>query len=270
MTNPLFGQLRSIVNQVPSPTTWAELCRTLQTWSCIEARDEEIIPYVFESIFNWPSQLRVAPNWMLLEAINGNDKCLNLCKVLNIEKNLQRGELERLIKNGHLSSLEQIELRSAQSQNEVIGLMISDRLPCLEVLKMDAQLLLDKHLKVLESAPHTPPLRELSLAGNYLCQTAAASLTEWRGAARLESLVLDNQYWAPKTHGEQFVMPCLRRLSLHGCLGQRSLEWVLETPCLAQLNELHITIDTTRMAILYRLFAHPVATKLSVFQCDLV
>lgn len=246
------------------------MCAALHAWPSAASRDEEAVPYVRQVVERWPSRQRVAQDWMVQEAFLGHADCLRLCKIAEIPSKRLSGTLERLIKEGHLTHIEQVWMCPGRTkQEELMWLMASEMLPALEVLRLDAQGLRDKDLKMLEDAKHAPPLRELSLTENQLHQDAALSLAVWRGAAQLESLALDHQDWAPRTHGGRFVMPNLRQLSLRGNTSARCLEWLLETSCLAQLDALCIPINATRVEALARLLAHPVATKLEELRCEL-
>ena len=61
----LFGELRSILHQVPSSRRWELFCHVIEPWESLHARRDDVLCYAESFLHRWPSQYRRPPaRWL--------------------------------------------------------------------------------------------------------------------------------------------------------------------------------------------------------------
>lgn len=74
--SPQFGELRSLLQQRPSPRVWELVTGLLWRWPSIQELEHLALPYAHEHFNRWPDALRVVPRtW--LEALHAQDPRLS-------------------------------------------------------------------------------------------------------------------------------------------------------------------------------------------------
>lgn len=75
-TSPQFGELRSLLQQRPSPRVWELITGLLWRWPSTQELEHLALPYAHEHFNRWPRALRVVPRtW--LEALHAQDPRLS-------------------------------------------------------------------------------------------------------------------------------------------------------------------------------------------------
>ncbi|MEM1347742.1 MAG: hypothetical protein AAGI01_04235, partial [Myxococcota bacterium] len=165
MSDDRFGDVRSLLQQAPSPQHWRALCQAVAEWDGPEF-EERVLPYILDGLASWPLRLRRAPmRWLDGLARGARLPWAPMVKVLDLtDFGLRNEDMHTL---AHAPALEH-----------------------LEVLILDGNDIGIKGVRYLSESPEVRSLRVLSLQGARVDAEGARAITATPYFASLERLVL--------------------------------------------------------------------------------
>lgn len=200
MSEPDFGELRSLLHEDPSSEAWFRLCRLIEPARWLDRRRwrDQILPYARAHLESWPASLREAPHrWVeLILRGQGHEAC-SLSRSLTLHLQVLTGpEIRSLLTASWSEHLEEVTLRTVGLGPESGALLAAlspglRRLRCLDVRRND---LGDDGLEALARTDGAPALRILSLAENDIGSRGAAALARAPWLLRLDRLNLHGNH----------------------------------------------------------------------------
>lgn len=190
----MFGELRSLLQQKPSPEAWEQLCHFISEWSA-EGFEHDTLPYVQSHLASWPAELRTTPlRWREGLARGANLPFASIVRVLDAQRMNLRNE-------------DMLTMGRAPVMEHLIGLNLSDNKigwrglnhllehappNKLEALALDRTGIGNEGLKLLARSPTLSNLRVLSLSGVHMAPSGLEALMQSEHLGALEALVLDD------------------------------------------------------------------------------
>lgn len=222
-----FGELRSLMQEVPSASVWGRLVALLDTWPR-ETLESEAMPYVCDHLRRWPETLeRRVPNSWEEEAFGtGSSPCMLACATLWLQfDQVEERQMERLLRCPHTRNLRTINLEMVGcgvSPENMPLLAHSPNLDALETLSLEMALRYGERgmvaLNILAGARGLPWLRRLSLMANDLPAEALRALRSGGLLERLTHLELAyNDLGGGAAHLDGMRWERIEWLDLRGC-----------------------------------------------------
>lgn len=248
MTQPDFGDLRSLLNQPHTPQVWDQLCLWVGQWSD-EASRYRIMPYIEGHLQRWTDEQRKVPSqwirdlardtavpWMMItktlylrgynsprgfswssnrveidfQKFFSREELVHIHRLDLGENKLQEDDLRALVESTQLESLTHLELQRNTFEHD--GMKYLMRLKPLTYLGLRKCKLTDAHIEQLCSGEHINQLKGLDLFGNQLTALSVRSLNE--RAPNLETLNLGNNPALLNTLTRHFSFSNLHTLNI--------------------------------------------------------
>ncbi|MEM1348038.1 MAG: hypothetical protein AAGI01_05720 [Myxococcota bacterium] len=122
-----FGELRSLLQRVPSRERWDALCVLLLGWWDEAHRDAVAVPYARDILERWPDQLRTLPvRWLhALETDPGLKPFVGLARALTVDRRVSEASLEELVDAEVFSSITRVDVvaRSLDARRRALELL---------------------------------------------------------------------------------------------------------------------------------------------------
>ncbi len=223
-----FGEIRSILQQTPSPEAWEALCDQIALWSWphYETFEQQILPYLLHHLESWPDALRGAPDrwrpgllraapmpWApMIRALDASAQGFSVADMetltmapvlphltaLDLSQNrFGAAGLQRLMQSRKLRGLRSLRLADVSlGVDGALPLLDADALPRLDTLDMSNTGINSRTLDALGGLnlrareEPLPALRALVLDRNMLGERAIGALRRTRHARQLERLSL--------------------------------------------------------------------------------
>lgn len=159
----LFGELRGLLAQPPSPQSWAALLHEV----CLTPKPQ-VLQYLHDQLRDWPEQIPRPPSDELLASLlDDPHPALRLCDTLILsDLQLRDAQLIKLIEGGWFSGVRTLDLsRLGLSARCVIALANSPHSSALRALNLSYNTLNAAAFKALGQSPHLHQLKRLALEG---------------------------------------------------------------------------------------------------------
>jgi len=190
VSQEIFGDIRSILQQAPSEARWTRLCGLLEVSSDHELT-ERIVPYVESHTQSWPHELRVCPTRWLDQLARGEDDHPALACVRTVRHMRATPELVRAIfASRHLVHPRRLELRGELRDEDVAVLAAHERLSEVRELDLSHNLLTNHTAKALAASDDASGLVALSLDDNRVGAEGVEELLTSPGLMGLAELGL--------------------------------------------------------------------------------
>ncbi|MEM1349586.1 MAG: hypothetical protein AAGI01_13570 [Myxococcota bacterium] len=168
MSQQIFGDIRSVVQQTPSAARWKRLCALMEMSSDHELT-ERVVPYVLSHLDAWPDAMRTCPAHWLNQLALGEDDHPGLRCVRAVRHERATPEVVRgIVSSAHLIHPRHIELSGELRDEDVAMLLHHERLGEVRRLDLSHNLLTDHSARALARAESARALTALSLDDNRI------------------------------------------------------------------------------------------------------
>lgn len=253
MSQEMFGQLRSLLQQPPSAALWGQICEALDRWPRREARDQAI-PYIEGHVSRWPSHLLVAPTTWTKKLMFGQlVPGMTLVRTLQLKgKSLGPQSIKPIGRLIEKIPVQVLDLSDADLQDRTLKLLIEQPfMRNIHTLNLANNAITGKGLSALASASNCHGIEVLDLSRNRLRQHHLKSLAKEGGLPGLHTLKLSH---AQLTHEDLEalidvgLLSRLRSLSLEQCQVVGAMSWrrlflEVDWSQLEHLNLAHTKLD---------------------------
>lgn len=263
-SSPHFGELRSILQEPPSPQSWAKLCLVIERFGPGEL-ERVALPYACAHLTRWPITMRALPHrWLVLLLSGRSVPWMPLVRHLDMSSSalLHDVACAALMRQPALEYLDSLCIKSVErvSFRGVQLLLSSPHLHNLGALKLSGLGLYDQTLEAILSQLRAVALRRLDLSQNSLTLRGLEGLLHTPGLQKLSALNLsDNPLGdiGAKLLGRAKVWAELSELSLDRIgLSEQGARALAGAPWLPQLKHLSL-----RQNPIYHVGAH------AIFSC---
>ena len=252
MPTATFGDVRSALQQPPSPRAWRAVCHLIEQWSDEDDELREVIlPYALDVLERWPDELRAAsPIW--INQLIGDDRpapvIWKLVRHLEITgARLRVDETKRLVACPHLRGVRHLMVRAALSQSAFGLLMQAPYLTKVTELGFISAGLEDRQFAKFIDAPMMQRgLKRLDLAWSGVAERGVRAIAKAPHLHSLEALDLEgcrelspDGAWHRLLHSS--LLTNLRRLDASKAwLTTEHLRTLGNSPLLAHLTHLDV------------------------------
>lgn len=191
-------ELRSLLHQAPSHSTWHQLLDWTERWSEHEEL-EWMYTYLLQHLESWPNALRNVPESWKERWLHTSDLAqAPLFRSLQLSSHLLRAarsynpDIESLLQSGNLRNITKLNVSNALLRNTHIeALTQSQQIEQIRDLTLDENLLREEAIQTLLTAPQWSQLQKLSLRKSALNDKEALCLSRL-GHPSIEVLHLDH------------------------------------------------------------------------------
>lgn len=186
-----FGEIRSAVQERPSAASWHMLYEAIAEVDITQFA-EELLPYVAESLKNWPDELRLCPQDWLDLLLDADLVHPGLVLVRRLWRpHLSMGELAKLAHTEELSQVTQMGLVSNGLGHKAIPILLDGpALQQVEAIDLSYNKIGDAGIRAICRNGRAERLRYLSLDNNGITDDGAMMIADATNLANLERLTL--------------------------------------------------------------------------------